>query len=82
MPSPSRLGAFIHLITPPTIVLVALAYHGFGRPVPVLTLVTLISGAYGKALWHDFLASQTLRGTVTRGESSQRDVILGVEPTR
>ena len=78
----SRLGAFVHLLTPPIIVLVALTYHGFGRPIPVLTLVTLISGAYGKALWRDFLENQTVRGTISRTESTQRDVVLGVEPTR
>jgi hypothetical protein len=76
-----RLGTLVHLFTPILIVLVALAYHGLGHPLPTLTLITLISGAYGKALWHEFLETRTIRATVHRTESSDRDVLLGVEPT-
>ena len=79
----SRLGPLVHLFTPPLIILVALVDHGLGRPIPVLTLVTLISGAYGKALWHEFLQSRLVQGTVQRTETvSARDVVLGLEPTR
>ena len=83
MSSGFRLSPLVHLWTPVVIILGALAYHGLGRPIPVLTLVTLISGAYGKALWHDFLQRRLVQGTVQRTEAvSARDVVLGLEPTR
>jgi hypothetical protein len=82
MSTTQRLGTLVHLFTPILIVLAPLAYHGVGRPIPVLTLLTLISAAYGKALWHEFLERRTVRGSVHRTESSARDVVLGLEPTR
>jgi hypothetical protein len=81
----SRLGPLVHLLTPILVILTALAYHGIGRPIPTLTLLTLISGAYGKALWHEFLENRAISDTDTVQRidiATTRDIVLGVEPTR
>jgi hypothetical protein len=82
----SCMGVCVHHVLPALIVVVALWCHVKHNPMPLLTLVVLLSGAYGRSVWSEFLRSRAMarvQGGVEGGqEGGGRDVPLGVEPTR
>lgn len=83
----SSLARSIHAVTPAVVVIAAIALHAAQRPLPVLTLLTLVSASYGPAIWHEFVVGRGIVGRASIDASAdqpprKRDTILGVEVTK
>ncbi len=88
----------IHAATPALVVCAALALHAAGRPLPTVTLIALVSAAYGRSLWQEFLkdranSAEAVTSSARNGdrpmttasempEPRRRDAVLGMEPTQ
>lgn len=51
-------GAYLHVTMPAVVVAAALVLQAVHNAVPLLTLIPLMSGAYGRLLWLEFLEHQ------------------------
>lgn len=87
--SSSSLARTVHAVTPAVVVVAAILLHAAERPLPLVTLLTLVSAAYGPAVWHACLDNRSgiarhlgTDDTETERPASTRDVVMGVEVTR
>lgn len=86
----NNVGSAIHVVMPMIVVGAAIYFHAIGHPFTIATLIVLVSAAYGKTIWHDFLqskivtATKSITETVTKtftGKVEARDADRGVQPT-
>lgn len=55
LPLAKRLGSFFHAIIPAVVVFAAIMFHALKMPFGEMYLTILLSAAYGKTAWHDFM---------------------------
>jgi hypothetical protein len=92
-PPTTILTRTAYLVAPLAVIAAALVLHACNNPIPAATLAILMTAAYGRTLWREYLAIRPLAGTWSRralherAETTQtitrsvRDTVLAVQPT-
>lgn len=70
-----KIGAYLHIVMPALIVAAALVFHALHNALPLFTLAVLVSAAYGRLAWHDFIQSKRVAESMTEQLSRRDDIV-------